>query len=68
MKLSLFLTKYHTMKTYPLLNYVPRSGNVLGSRGIAPRILDLGIRWKVGGQLHAPATLPPEKEITVLIG
>jgi hypothetical protein len=32
-KLSLCLTKCHTMKTY------------WGSGGIAPRILDLGTRW-----------------------
>jgi hypothetical protein len=32
--LSLCLTKYHAMKTY------------WGSGGIAPRILDLGTRWR----------------------
>jgi len=32
-KLSLCLTKHHAMKTY------------WGNGGIAPRILDLGIRW-----------------------
>jgi hypothetical protein len=32
-KLSLYLTKHHAMKTY------------WGSGGIAPCILDLGIRW-----------------------
>jgi hypothetical protein len=34
LKLSLYLTKHHAMKTYW------RSG------GIAPRILDLGTRWR----------------------
>jgi hypothetical protein len=33
-KLSLFLTKHHAMKTY------------WGSGGIVPRILDLGTRWR----------------------
>jgi hypothetical protein len=33
-KLSLCLTKHHAMKTY------------WGSGGIAPRILDLGTRWR----------------------
>jgi hypothetical protein len=33
-KLFLFLIKHHAMKTY------------LGSGGIAPRILDLGTRWR----------------------
>jgi hypothetical protein len=33
-KLSVCLTKHHTMKTY------------WGSGGIAPRILDLGTRWR----------------------
>jgi hypothetical protein len=32
--LSLFLSKHHDMKTY------------WGSGGIAPRILDLGTRWR----------------------
>jgi hypothetical protein len=33
-KLSLYSTKHHAMKTY------------WGSGGIAPRILDLGTRWR----------------------
>jgi hypothetical protein len=33
-KLSLCLTKHHAMKTY------------WGSGGIAPRIIDLGTRWR----------------------
>jgi hypothetical protein len=43
---SLYFTKYHVMKTY-------------GSGGIAPHVTP----WRymeVSGQLHAPATLPPE--------
>jgi hypothetical protein len=31
-------------------------------------ILDLGTRWEVSGQLHAPATLPPGKEPLEYIG
>jgi hypothetical protein len=50
-----------------VLNYVPRHGNVLGSGGIAPCILDLGSRW-LSGQLHAPAALSPEKEAAVSSG
>jgi hypothetical protein len=38
---SLYLTKHHAIKAYW------RSG------GIAPRIPDLGTRWRVSGQLHA---------------
>jgi len=34
-----------------------------GSGGIAPRILDLGTRWELSGQLHPPAALTP-KEIS----
>jgi hypothetical protein len=30
----------------PCSNWAPRSGGVLGSGGIAPRILDLGTRWR----------------------
>jgi hypothetical protein len=33
-----------------------------GSGNIAPRILDLGTRWEVSGQIHAPAALPSGKE------
>jgi len=32
------------MKTYPLLNYAPRRGNMLGNGGIAS-LLNLGTRW-----------------------
>jgi hypothetical protein len=40
-KFSLCLTKYHTMKTYPVLNE-----DLWGCGGIAPRILNLSTRWK----------------------
>jgi hypothetical protein len=55
-ELSLCLTKHNSMKTY------------WGSGSIAPRILDLGTRWEVSGQLHVPAALPPGKENPVPIG
>jgi hypothetical protein len=42
-------------------NRAPRHKDILGSGGIAPCILDLGIRWK-WVQFHAPAALPPGKE------
>jgi len=32
-KLSVCLTKYHAMKTYPVLNQTPRRKDVWGSRG-----------------------------------
>ena len=32
-----------------------------GNRGIALLFLNLGARWGMGGQLHAPAALPPGK-------
>jgi hypothetical protein len=38
-------------------NWALRLGGVLGSGGIAPRILDLGTRLEVSGQLHAPDAL-----------
>jgi len=44
-KLPMRLTKYYAMKTYPLLKQVPLH-EVLESGGIAPRILNLGIRRK----------------------
>jgi hypothetical protein len=33
-------------KVVPVLNEAPRHEDVLGSGGIAPHILDLGIRWR----------------------
>jgi hypothetical protein len=33
-----------------------------GSGCIDPHFLDLGTSWRLSGQLHAPATLPPGKE------
>jgi hypothetical protein len=38
------------------------------SGGIAPHILDLGIKMEVSGQLHAPATLLLGKEPLVPVG
>jgi hypothetical protein len=32
-----------------------------GSGGIAPRILDLGTRWRLSGQLYDQAALPQRK-------
>jgi hypothetical protein len=40
------------MKT--LLNEAPRYEDVWGNRGIDPRTLNLGPRWGMRGQLHAP--------------
>jgi hypothetical protein len=45
-RMSLYLTKYHAIKTYPVLNYEPRHEDVRRSGGIAPRILNLGTRWR----------------------
>ena len=33
-----------------------------GSRGIAVLFFNLGARWRMGGQRHAPAALPPGKD------
>jgi hypothetical protein len=33
-------------KVVPVLNEAPRHEDVLGSEGTAPRILDLGTRWR----------------------
>jgi hypothetical protein len=46
--------KYHATKTY------------WGSRGIAPCILNLAIRWRCVVSFTSPDTLPPEKEPPVL--
>jgi len=45
-KLSLCLTKSHVVKTCPLLNSAPRHEDLWVSGGIAPRILNLGTRWR----------------------
>jgi len=37
---------YINIKVVPVLNYAPSLEGVLGSRGIVPRILDLGARWR----------------------
>jgi len=55
-KLFLYLTKYHALKTYW------RSGDT------ATRILDLGNWMEVSGQLHAPEALPTRKEPPIPIG
>jgi hypothetical protein len=39
-----------------------------GSGGIDPRSINVGARWKVSDQLHAPAALSPGKEPAVPIG
>jgi hypothetical protein len=49
-KLSLCLTKYHNMKTYPALNRAPCHEDVWWNGGTAPCILNLGTR---GGELSA---------------
>jgi hypothetical protein len=45
-KLSLGLSKYHAMKTYTLLNQALHHEDVWGSGGLAPRILNVGSRWR----------------------
>jgi hypothetical protein len=55
-KLSLYLTKHHTMTTY------------WGSGGIAPCILDLVTRWRWVVSPIAPAALPPGKHAPLPIG
>jgi hypothetical protein len=41
-----FTFKYHDMKTCPVLNWAPGCEVAWGSGGIAPRILNLGTRWR----------------------
>jgi len=43
-------------------------GGYLGSGGIAPRILDLGTRLDVSGQLNSSAALIPGKDSQVPTG
>jgi hypothetical protein len=50
-KLSLCLTKHHAMKTY------------WGSGGIAPRILDLGTRWRSVISFTPRPLYPQEKSL-----
>jgi hypothetical protein len=45
-KLSLCLTKYHSMTMYPALKQARRREDVLRERRVAPRILNLGTRWR----------------------
>jgi len=40
------LNKYHAMTIYPLLNLARRHEDVLGSSGIAPRILNFDARQR----------------------
>jgi hypothetical protein len=42
-KLSLCLTNYHAMTTYPMINYAPHDEDILRSGSTAPHILKLGI-------------------------
>jgi hypothetical protein len=44
LKLSLCLTKYHAMKTYPVLNQAPHHEHLLERESIAPRLPTLGTR------------------------
>jgi len=37
----------------------PHHVDVRGSGSIGLRFLNLGVRWEVSGQFHAPAALPP---------
>jgi hypothetical protein len=43
-----------------LINYAPRHENLWGNEGAVPLFLTSVLAG--GGQLHAPATLPPGKE------
>jgi hypothetical protein len=40
----------------------------LESAGIDILVLGLDTRWRLSGQLHVPAALPPGKELRVPIG
>jgi hypothetical protein len=43
---SLWFRSVTKGKVVPVLNKAPRHEGVLRSEGIAPRILDLGTRWR----------------------
>jgi hypothetical protein len=58
LNLSLRLTKYHAMKTYAVLNKAPHHEDIWWSGGIAPRILNLGTRWRWVGSLTTPPLYP----------
>jgi hypothetical protein len=51
-----------------LTNLALRYKDVWGSGFIDPRFLDVGSELEMSCQLHTPASLPPEKEPTVLNG
>jgi hypothetical protein len=58
-KLSLWLTKYHAIKTYPLLNKAPHIKDVRRSVLWATRLFELDIRWIwVVNFMSPPALLP----------
>jgi len=40
-----FLTKHQALKTYLLINLTPRQEDIMGSGGVAPRILNLSPTW-----------------------
>jgi hypothetical protein len=42
---NFFMVKVEVVSVL-FLNWAPRHAGVLGSSGIAPRIIDLGIRWR----------------------
>jgi hypothetical protein len=55
------LTKYHTMMTYPVLNYAPLCEDVWGIGSICASVLKLGTKMEESGQLLFPAALSPGK-------
>jgi hypothetical protein len=48
-------------KVFPVLSWAPRREDVLGSGGIAPRILDLGTRWRWVASLTSRPLYPQGK-------
>jgi len=40
------VTKFHALKTYPVLNEAPRREYLRESGGKTPHILNLGTRWR----------------------
>jgi len=55
------LNKYHTMKTYFVLNQAPLHQDVWESEDIAPRILNLG-SMKVSAASRPGCFIPVEKD------
>jgi hypothetical protein len=60
-------TAVQALKTYPVFNYTQQHEDVWGNGSVAPRILNLGARWKRVVSF-TPRPLYPQGEFPVSIG